>query len=73
MLGMVKDGTRSTMQHRLRPTRQKYSLKTLDMPSMAAYGCGMDSHHDRRSSAGHGRHFRVGDNRGAEKYWEEES
>lgn len=43
------------------------------MPSMAAYGCGMDSHHDRRSSAGHGRHFRVGDNRGAEKYWEEES
>jgi hypothetical protein len=68
MLGMVKDGTHSTMQHRLRPMRQKHSLKRLDMPSMAACGCGTDSHHGHRSSAERGRHVRVGDNRDAEKY-----
>lgn len=60
MRGMVKDGTHSTMQPRLRPMRQRYSPTRIDMLSVAVYDCGMDTHHDPpRSSAGRGGPFRV--------------
>lgn len=59
MLKMVKDGTHSTMQPRLRPMRQRYSPTRIDMLSVAVYDCGMDTHHPPRSSAGRGGLFRV--------------